>query len=158
MVRTAIVVVASSMIIASLSCQRPAAAPVPAAAAPSAEVQRDNDESVRAVLAQIAGREQEQAGAVFTNVKYLADVPARTFLTIMDIGYAKALGVRCSHCHVTTDYGSDEKRSKRAAREMQVMHRMINQQLAAMEHIKTPVTANRSINCMTCHQGKIDPR
>src|SRR5205085_9719543 len=112
----------------------------------------------RLVLAQIAGREKDQAGTVFTNVKYLERVPASTFLSIMNEGYAKALGVRCAHCHVPTDYGSDEKRPKRAAREMQVMHRMINQQLAGMEHIKTPATANRAISCITCHQGKVDPR
>lgn len=129
-----------------------------AAAPPSDSVQRSNDEAARRVLARIAGREQDPAGQVFTNVKYLANVPARTFVSIMQNGYAKALGVGCAHCHVAGDYGSDDKRPKRAAREMQTMHRMINQELQKMDELETPKTANRAINCSTCHRGVAIPK
>ena len=78
---------------------------IAAAAAPSvSEIQRDNDQSMRAVLASIAGKEQLPAREVFKNVNYLADVRAGTFLSIMNGGYARALGVRCAHCHVDGDY------------------------------------------------------
>ena len=36
----------------------------------------------------------------------------------MNYGYSRALGVSCMHCHVEQDFASDEKRPKRAAREM----------------------------------------
>ena len=43
-------------------------------------------------------------------------------------------------------------------REMAVMHRMINQELGKMQHIRTPATQNRAINCATCHRGVAIPR
>ena len=75
---------------------------------------------------------------MFKNIKieWLKDVPAGDFLGIMNGGYAKALGVRCTHCHVEDDFASDDLRPKRAAREMAVMHHGINQQLARMEHLE----------------------
>jgi hypothetical protein len=122
--------------------------------------QRENDEEVAALLAGIGDQAGKPAGEVFENVQipWLKTVPARTFLSIMSGGYARALGVRCAHCHDTDDFSSDDKRPKRAAREMAVMHRMINQELAKMQHIRTPATENRAINCSTCHRGTIDPR
>ena len=123
-------------------------------------VQAQNDSIARAVLARIGPRQSQPAESVFTNLQipWLKPVPARTLVGIMNGGYAKALGVTCSHCHVTTDFASDAKRPKLAAREMAVMHRMINQELGKMEHIATPKTSNRAINCMTCHRGAVDPR
>src|ERR1043166_5329298 len=49
-----------------------------------------NDETTRRILASIAGREQEPAGKVFKNVRYLANTRAGTFLSIMNGGYSKA--------------------------------------------------------------------
>ena len=74
----------------------------------------------------------------------------------MNFGYAKALGVRCTHCHVESDFSSDDKRPKRAAREMATMHHTVNQTLAKMENLKS-APDDRFINCATCHRGKIDP-
>jgi hypothetical protein len=142
------------------SCRTPgvdpgrAAEPAPTVGA----IQQENDETARRVLARIVGKETLPAGQVFQNVKFLENVPAGTFVLIMNQGYARALGVRCTHCHVEGNFASDDKRPKRAAREMQVMHRMINQQLAAMQNIETPPTANRAINCATCHRGAVIPR
>ena len=110
-----------------------------------------------AVMASIAGKEQLPASQVFKNVKYLANTSARTFVQIMNGGYAKALGVSCLHCHVEGDFASDEKRPKRAAREMQLMHRMVNQELAKMQNIQTPATSNRAISCIACHRGAAIP-
>ena len=74
----------------------------------------------------------------------------------MNGGYSRALGVSCTHCHVEEDFSSDDKRQKRAAREMARMHRMINEQLGKMENLETPA-AQRSINCATCHRGAVSP-
>src|SRR5262249_46053575 len=85
-----------------------------------------NDDIVRRIRASIAGHEQEPAGQVFKNVRFLRNTRADTFLTIMSVGYSKALGVACSHCHDENDFASDAKRPKRAAREMQTLHRAFN--------------------------------
>src|SRR3954454_17221503 len=84
-------------------------------------------------------------------------ISAKTLVSIMAGGYARALGVKCAYCHVEEDFSSDEKRPKRAAREMAAMHRMINQELRKMQYVATPATENRSINCATCHRGTINP-
>ena len=125
--------------------------------AQSPTVQQTNDRFVKEISARIAGHENEPAGQVFKNVDRLKDVSARTLLDIMNGGYAKALGVTCTHCHVESDFASDAKRPKRAAREMQVMHRGINDQLRKLQHLDIP-EADRLINCATCHRGSIDPR
>ena len=105
---------------------------------------------------EIKGRENEPAGQVFRNVQYLKDVNAATPLAIMDIGYSRALGVSCTYCHAEQDFATDEKRPKRAAREMHVMHRSFNDQLRKMVNGETPADA-RSINCTTCHRGRAIP-
>jgi hypothetical protein len=74
----------------------------------------------------------------------------------MNGGYARALGVRCTHCHVERDFSSDDKRQKRAAREMATMHWTINQTLAKMNNLSS-APEERFINCATCHRGRIDP-
>jgi cytochrome c2 len=74
----------------------------------------------------------------------------------MNFGYSRALGVACSHCHVTSDFSSDDKRPKRAAREMAEMHHAINQQLLKMQNLEDEGN-KRFINCSTCHRGQIDP-
>ena len=133
-----------------------------AAAAPppkKSSVQETNDQFVQKILKSIAGKETQPAGDVFMDVRIerLKKVPARQFLDIMNHGYAKALGVTCTHCHVETDFSSDDKRPKRAAREMASMHLMINQTLHDMKEIED-APDDRYINCSTCHRGSIDPR
>jgi formate-dependent nitrite reductase cytochrome c552 subunit len=119
--------------------------------------QQTNDRIVGEFMARIAGHEREPAETVFSNVQWLKGVPAGTFLEIMNTGYSKALGVTCAHCHVETDFASDEKRPKKAAREMQVMHRSINEQLRNLQYLAIDPD-KRSINCAACHRGSIDPR
>lgn len=113
-----------------------------------------DDPEVTRLLAAIAGKEKLPAGQVFKNVKLLKDVPAARFLRIMDTGYSKSLGVTCDHCHVEDRYDADEKRPKLAAREMIVMTREINEQLAKMENIDT---SEATVNCTTCHRGYVKP-
>jgi hypothetical protein len=106
----------------------------------------------------ITGRENEPSARVFKNIQLelFKGVPAGLLLRVMSDGYASALGVACTHCHVEEDFASDSKRPKRAAREMAVMHRMINEQLARMQNLETR-PQDRAINCSTCHRGAIDP-
>ena len=130
--------------------------PSPQPAPPPNPTQEINDRFVREITARIAGHENEPASRVFKNIQWLKGVPASRFLSIMNRGYARALGVTCTHCHVETDFASDDKRPKRAAREMAAMHRMINTRLHEMENLEHPPD-KRFINCSTCHRGSIDP-
>ena len=75
-------------------------------------VQETNDGFGQRISKQIAGHEQEPAERVFKNVHVLKTTPAARLLMIMNLGYSRALGVTCTHCHVEQDFSSDEKRPK----------------------------------------------
>ena len=109
---------------------------------------------VTRLLAEIAGKEKLPANQVFKNVKLLGDIPAGRLLRIMDMGYSQALGVSCDHCHVEDRWDADEKRPKRAAREMILLTSRINDQLGQMEEIDT---GEATVNCTTCHRGYVKP-
>ena len=125
---------------------------------PGGAVQEANDRFEQQQAERIAGRENEPAAQVFKNIKleWFKSVPARQLLDIMNGGYSRALGVRCTHCHVEQDFASDDKRPKRAAREMAAMHWTINQTLAKMGNLESS-PEDRFINCATCHRGQVDP-
>jgi hypothetical protein len=76
----------------------PAAVREPAATPPSRRPsnQEFNDRYQRKIAEEIGSRKKELAGQVFKNVQieWLKDVPAGTFLEIMNVGYSRALGVR----------------------------------------------------------------
>jgi Photosynthetic reaction centre cytochrome C subunit len=162
----AFVLGAGAVTVSHLALAAPTRAPdlrplAPALTAPPRQqpsIQDVNDQFVRDLSARIVGRESQPSRVVFTNIKlaWFKNVPAKQLLEIMDGGYAKALGVRCTHCHVADDFGSDEKRPKKAAREMASMHWDINRRLARMRNLKD-VPQERFINCATCHRGKTDP-
>jgi photosynthetic reaction center cytochrome c subunit len=122
---------------------------VATAAAPAAD-----DPQVTELLAAIKGKENRPAGEVFKNVTLLKDVPAARFLRMMDVGYSQSLGVGCDHCHVEERWEADEKRPKRAAREMIVLVKEINSQLGEMQDIDT---SDAVVNCTTCHRGYVKP-
>ena len=130
-----------------------------AAAPKKPTIQDINDKFVAQVTKTIAGHENEPAEQVFMDVRIPAmkAVPASKFLAIMKKGYAGALGVTCTHCHVETDFSSDDKAPKRAAREMAQMYQTINDQLRAMKNLEDPPD-ERDITCRTCHRGSVDPR
>jgi len=121
-------------------------------------IQEFNDRLVQQLSKRIEGREDEPAERVFKNIKleWFKPVPAKQLLDIMNGGYARALGVRCTHCHVEDDFASDDRRPKRAAREMATMHWDINQRLGQMENLES-APEDRFINCATCHRGATDP-
>jgi hypothetical protein len=120
--------------------------------------QETNSRFVRQFSERIAGHENEPAERVFKNIQieWFKNVPAGQFLRVMNGGYSRALGVACTHCHVEQDFASDNKRPKRAAREMAVMHKMINDQLGKMQNLEIK-PGGRFINCSTCHRGAINP-
>lgn len=90
------------------------------------------------------------------------DTTVRQVRTMMR-GFAGALGVRCTHCHVgddpndlnSIDFTSDEKIEKRKAREMIRMVRRINDELLATvpEQSQPPVV----VGCRTCHHSLTRP-
>lgn len=139
----------------------PPGQPSPAAAArPSGRIanphQEANDRIMNAVLAKIAGRENEPAEQVFKNIQSMKGTPAGRFVRVMNMGYSRALGVACTHCHFGPDYSSDEKRPKRAAREMMAMNRMINERLRSLQNLEGK-PEETFVNCTTCHRGQVDP-
>lgn len=116
--------------------------------------QPKEDPHVTELLAAIKGQENRPAGEVFKNVKILKEMPAARFLRIMDLGYSRSLGVGCEHCHVEGRWEVDEKRPKRAAREMMQLVREINEKLGTMQEIDTE---EPTVNCTTCHRGYVKP-
>jgi hypothetical protein len=124
--------------------------------AQSPQDQEINDRFVKQISESIAGRQNDPAEKVFKNIQSLKGTPAQRLLLIMNVGYSRALGVSCTHCHVEQDFASDDKRPKRAAREMAAMHRAINDQLKTMQNLEIPV-GQRAINCSTCHRGAVNP-
>ena len=78
-------------------------------------------------------------------------------------GFTKALGVRCTHCHVgkegeplsTYDFASDANPKKKVARGMYKMLGKVNDQLREIQ----PNLPNRvNMGCHTCHHGRPRPR
>lgn len=147
------------LLVLALGCAgtSPAPGPTPKSSATDT-IEAANEREAIAVLEGIPDRQGDPAEQVFPNVITLRGTTARQFINIMAADYSRALGVRCSHCHVDGDYTSDALRPKRAAREMAVMYRTINQQLRKMENLESKPADTRAITCMTCHQGKTKPR
>jgi hypothetical protein len=121
--------------------------------------QKANGQQVQRIGASIAGRENEPAGQVLKNVRIESyrEIPARRFLQVMNLGFSRALGVTCTHCHVDDDFAADTKRPKLAAREMVALTRTIADRVAALEHLESPPD-ERVVNCTTCHRGAIRPK
>jgi hypothetical protein len=109
---------------------------------------------VASLMESIRGREHLPAAEVFQNVRILREVPAGDLLTIMHERFGPALNVRCIHCHVPEDWSADEIRAKQTAREMLLMVRNINEQLARMKHLDDEMAV---VRCSTCHRGELRP-
>jgi len=90
------------------------------------------------------------------------DFPPERLRAVMG-GFTRALGVRCSHCHVgeegqpltTYDFPSDDNPNKGRAREMLRMLGSINDHL---EKIEPSGTERVNMWCHTCHQGRPRPQ
>ena len=146
---------------------QPAAAPVASAppAAPAAPAaspglqnpnQEANDQIAKKITDAIAGHENEPAETVFKNIQSLKGMPAGRLIRVMNMGYSRALGVTCMHCHAEGDFSTDDKRPKRAAREMMVMNKAINEQLRGLKNLEGK-PEEKFVSCGTCHRGHVDP-
>jgi hypothetical protein len=103
---------------------------------------------------QIKGKENEPAEKVFKNIQTLKGVPASRLLAIMNFGYARSLGVDCTHCHTPDKWEAEDKTQKQTARDMKLMADKINDEL--LKNIKN-IGAEPTINCTTCHRGEVKP-
>ncbi len=118
-------------------------------------IKRFNDDQVERASKQIAGKEDQSAEAVFKNIKILTGVPAGRVLKIMQLGYSRALGVSCAHCHVPDQWEKDDKPAKQIARDMSTMaHTIVFDLLRNINGLKD---RNPLINCTTCHRGQVKP-
>ena len=103
----------------------------------------------------IAGQENKPAGEVFKNIQMLKALPAGRLLKVMELGYARSLGVDCTHCHVAGQWEKEDKPTKQIARDMAAMVANINNE--QLKKIKNLKSADPVINCTTCHRGQIKP-
>ncbi|MEO8042519.1 MAG: c-type cytochrome [Acidobacteriota bacterium] len=129
----------------------PAATPVPvAASAPF-----DQAAAIAKLKEQIKGRENELAPAVFKNIQTMKNTPAGRLLAVMEMGFAKSLGVNCNHCHVPDKWEAEDKTPKQTARDMSAMVTTINKEL--LRNIKNLKSESPIVNCTTCHRGEVKP-
>jgi hypothetical protein len=73
----------------------------------------------------------------------------------MEMGYARSLGVNCTHCHTPEKWESEDKPQKQIARDMAAMVAQING--THLKNIKNLKSENPVVNCTTCHRGEIKP-
>lgn len=99
-----------------------------------------------------------------TNLKFFPrNTPVRALIDTMR-SFTRALGVRCSYCHVARDtadlasynFASDDKATKRKARVMLGMAADINHKY--LTKLPERVTPAASVTCVTCHRGVSVPR
>jgi len=74
--------------------------------------------------------------------------------------FRRALGVRCTHCHVRGEDGeldpaSDDNPHKEVAREMMRMNQRLNDELASIEGLHE--AEGFRVTCWTCHRGETTP-
>jgi Photosynthetic reaction centre cytochrome C subunit len=129
--------------------------PIPAAPTPANPAGFDQARAIADLTAQIKGKEQEPAETVFKNIQTFKGVPAIRVLKIMEFGYARSLGVDCTHCHVPGQWDKEDKRTKQTARDMAAMVGTINGSL--LKNIKNLRGPNAIVNCTTCHRGQVKP-
>ncbi|MBI4747333.1 MAG: c-type cytochrome [Acidobacteria bacterium] len=115
----------------------------------------DKEKIVQDLLKKIAGQENKPAEEVFKNIQLLKGIPAGRLVVMMNMGYSRALGVDCTHCHTLDQWEKDDKTEKLIAREMVKMTSTINnEQLKNIKNLKGP---NPIVNCTTCHRGQTKP-
>ena len=125
--------------------------PTPAAA----PVEFNQADALAKLREQIKGKEQEPAEKVFKNIQILKGVPAARLLAIMEMGYARSLGVNCTHCHVAEKWEAEDKPTKQIARDMAAMVKTVNTDL--LKNIKNLKSETPTVNCTTCHRGQVKP-
>lgn len=115
----------------------------------------DQTAALNKLREQIKGKENEPAEKVFKNIQLLKGIPAGRLLAIMNFGYARSLGVDCTHCHIADKWEAEDKNTKQIAREMKLMADKINSEF--LKNIKGLKSEQPVINCTTCHRGEVKP-
>jgi len=104
---------------------------------------------------QIKGKEDDPAPTVFKNIQTMKNTPAGRLLSVMEMGFARSLGVDCNHCHVPDKWEIEDKPQKQIARDMSNMVSTINREL--LKNIKNLKSESPIVNCTTCHRGEVKP-
>jgi photosynthetic reaction center cytochrome c subunit len=100
----------------------------------------------------IANPDGPKASEVYENVQVVGDLSKQQFARLMvSIKSWVAPEAGCNYCHAAPNYSSDEKYTKRVAREMLRMTRHINTDWSA--HVK-----QTGVTCFTCHRGQPVPQ
>jgi hypothetical protein len=117
----------------------------------------DQAAAIAKLKEQIKGKEKDPAGTVFTNLQSsaLKERQAAQLLAVMEFGYARSLGVNCTHCHVPGKWESEDKPQKQVARDMSALVAKLNGEM--LKGIKNLSSPNPTINCTTCHRGEVKP-
>lgn len=68
------------------------------------------------------------AGEGFKNIKMLNAMPAGRLLGVMELGYAKSLGVDCTLCHIAAQWEKEDSSTKQIARDMAALVATINKE------------------------------
>ena len=97
-----------------------------------------------------------------TNLQILPkDIPRPQLIQTMQ-SISAALGVQCNYCHVQegrggrNDMASDEKATKKAARNMLVLTREINEKVP--DAVSKAADGTTRVGCATCHRGVANPK
>jgi tetratricopeptide (TPR) repeat protein len=97
----------------------------------------------------------------YENLEILPREISKSELVPIMRGFAGALGVRCSHCHVGPDnlqgmdFATDERPTKRVARKMMKMVASINAD--TLSGLETGRERTVEVDCRTCHRGVTVP-
>ena len=115
----------------------------------------DQAAAIAKLRQQIKGRENDPAPTVFKNIQTMKNTPAGRLLSVMEMGFARSLGVDCTHCHVPDKWEAEDKTQKQTARDMSNMVSTINRDL--LKTIKNLKSESPIVNCTTCHRGAVKP-
>lgn len=114
-----------------------------------------------AMAALPAGRAAAQIPDSFKNLQVLPKDIGKPELVRTMRQFATDLGVRCHHCHLGPDnlqgmdFATDEKPTKRAAREMIRMVQSIN--AGPLKALPPRDEPRMSVSCVNCHRGAARP-
>jgi tetratricopeptide (TPR) repeat protein len=109
-----------------------------------------------------AAQGRGQAAPPATNLQILPkDMPREQLLQTMQ-AFSQSLGVQCNYCHVfegrggRNDMASDEKPTKKTARQMLLFARELNEKLPGV--VGKSADATTRVGCATCHRGVAIPK
>ncbi|MBL8148352.1 MAG: c-type cytochrome [Blastocatellia bacterium] len=89
----------------------------------------------------------EKVEKVYKNIQVLKGIPSGQLRIIMN-DFSEALGVKCTHCHVSIEEAEkDDKPAKQIARQMIQLVKSINRDSAT----------EGQVSCYTCHRGVLKP-